>query len=299
VVDYSPLKATFSSFDGIRTRYFEAGKGPNIVLIHGGQYGSYDNAAAWSLNIRGLAKSFHVYAFDKFGMGDTDGPLEDADFTIQSTVDHAKSFINGSGMESFSIVGHSRGALIAARLSILYPGRVTALTVVDSNTLAPDDPSLPHDFYSKLEKKAKTPETRKSSIRELEANSFSKAHITRELKDEWFRVARLPAIVSIRQRFSRLAVPNVIPDLAKTKKETLDQIEAKKLRAPTLVVWGKNDPSAPVSLSYRLFDLVSRSVPNCQIHIFNHAGHYSFREKAFDFNKALTTFIQAATFPTA
>src|ERR1700730_15360098 len=135
------MKAKFRSFDGIRTRDFESGRGPNMVLINGGQYGSYDNAAAWSLNMRELAKSFHVYAFDKFGMGYTDGPVEDTDFTMQSTIDHAKSFINGLGMESFSIVGHSRGALIAAGLSILYPGRVTALTVVDSNTLAPDDPS--------------------------------------------------------------------------------------------------------------------------------------------------------------
>jgi 2-hydroxy-6-oxonona-2,4-dienedioate hydrolase len=295
MVDYSSLKAKFRSFDGIRTRYFESGKGPNLVLIHGGQFGSYDNAAAWSLNVNEPSKEFHVYAFDKFGMGYTDGPLEDRDFTIQSTLDHANSFINGLGIDNFGVVGHSRGALVAARLSLLYPRRVTALTVVDSNTLAPDDSSLPHDFYSKLEKKAKTPETRKSSIREIEANSFSKVHITRELSEEWFKVARLPAIVSVRERFNRLTVPNVMPDLAKSRKETLDQMEAKKLGAPTLIVWGNNDPSASVSLSYRLFDIVCKSVSHCQLHIFNHAGHYSFREKAFDFNKIIANFIQSAS----
>ena len=136
------------------------------------------------------------------------GPLEDEDFTMQSTIDHANSIINKLGVDKFALVGHSRGGLVAARMSLLYPKRVTALTIVDSNTLAPDDPSLPHDFYSKLEKKARTPETRKSSIRELEANSFSKEHITRELKEEWFKVARLPSIISIRKRFNSFANPN-------------------------------------------------------------------------------------------
>ncbi|MFI5420265.1 MAG: alpha/beta fold hydrolase [Nitrososphaerales archaeon] len=291
------MKAKFDSFNGIRTRYFESGKGPNVVLIHGGQFGSYDNAVAWSLNINELAQKFHVVAFDKFGMGYTDGPLEDKDFTMQTTINHANLIINKLGVDKFALVGHSRGGLVAARMSLLYPKRITALTIVDSNTLAPDDPSLPHDFYSKLEKKARTPETRESSIRELEANSFSKEHITRELKEEWFKVASLPSIISIRKRFNGFANPNVLSDLVQLKRDTLAQIESRKLKAPTLIVWGNNDPSAPVSLSHRLFEIVSKSVSNCQLHIFNRAGHYSFREKASDFNLLTMNFFLSANSP--
>ena len=33
--------AKFINLDGIRTRYFEAGTGDDLVLIHGGKYGTF------------------------------------------------------------------------------------------------------------------------------------------------------------------------------------------------------------------------------------------------------------------
>jgi 2-hydroxy-6-oxonona-2,4-dienedioate hydrolase len=285
------LKEKFETVGGIKTRYFESGKGSPLVLIHGGQYGSYDNACAWALNIQELAKKFHVYAFDKFGMGYTDGPSGENGFTMQATIDHANSFLDKLGMDRTNLVGHSRGAFVAARISLLSPNRIASLTVVDSNTLAPDDPSAPHDFYAKLEQKGKTPETRKSAIREVEANSYSKSHITREMREEWFRVARLPAIISIRERFAQSA-RNQIPDLKLLKGNTLKEIDSGKLKVPALIVWGYNDPSAPVTLGYRLFEIISKSVLKSQLHVFNKAGHYVFREQASGFNQVLANFLQ-------
>ena len=50
--------------DGIKTRYFEKGSGPVVVLFHGGHFGSHDAADCaedWSLNFDGLAERFHVF----------------------------------------------------------------------------------------------------------------------------------------------------------------------------------------------------------------------------------------------
>ena len=63
--------ARFVTLDGVRTRYFEAGTGDDLVLIHGGKYGTFYSAYHWSLNFHELSKHFHVYAFDKLGMGDS------------------------------------------------------------------------------------------------------------------------------------------------------------------------------------------------------------------------------------
>ena len=67
----------FVDVDGIRTRYFDKGDGPVVVLFHGGHFGSNDAADCaedWGLNFDGLAKWFHVYAVDKIGQGQTDNP---------------------------------------------------------------------------------------------------------------------------------------------------------------------------------------------------------------------------------
>ena len=58
--------------DGIKTRYFEKGSGPLVVLFHGGHFGSHDAADCaedWSLNFDELAERFHAFAVDKIGQG--------------------------------------------------------------------------------------------------------------------------------------------------------------------------------------------------------------------------------------
>src|SRR5688572_6433979 len=77
--------------DGIKTRYFEKGSGPVVVLFHGGNFGSHDAADCsedWSLNFDGLAERFHVFAVDKIGQGFTDNPKRDEDYTMAAVVQH-------------------------------------------------------------------------------------------------------------------------------------------------------------------------------------------------------------------
>src|SRR3954469_12023847 len=72
----------FVSVDGIRTRYFEAGSGEALVLIHGGQWPATTSAEGWAPIFGRLAQHYHVYAFDKLGMGFTDNPKRDADYSM-------------------------------------------------------------------------------------------------------------------------------------------------------------------------------------------------------------------------
>ena len=106
-------QAKYVEVDGIRTRYFEAGSGPTVVLFHGGNFGSLDAAdcaADWNLNFDGLAESCRVVAIDKIGQGETDNPRDDDAYTMQSVTDHALGCLDALGLENCHIVGHSRGA---------------------------------------------------------------------------------------------------------------------------------------------------------------------------------------------
>src|SRR5262245_52250046 len=75
-------EAKFVDVNGIRTRYFEGGTGEPLVLVHGGQWPSTASADGWAPIFDHLAANFHVYAFDKLGVGYTDNPKTDADFTM-------------------------------------------------------------------------------------------------------------------------------------------------------------------------------------------------------------------------
>jgi 2-hydroxy-6-oxo-6-(2'-carboxyphenyl)-hexa-2,4-dienoate hydrolase len=284
----------FVDVDGIKTRYFAAGKGHPFVLIHGGHFGNTYNAYHWSLNFDGLSANFHVHAVDKLGQGYTDNPKNDADYTMAKTIEHVYRFLGAVGINRAILMGHSRGALPAARIAVDHPEMVRALIIVDSNTLAADHPSSPANFYNKLEENAPAVADEEYVRREPEANSYSNEHITPDFVAEMVKIARLPKIIEAKQRAGRLMVSQFLPDVQKRKYETLDMIRAGRLQAPTLVLWGLNDPSAPVVLGHELFQHVARAVPKSQFHVFNRAGHYVFREHAAEFNRVIANFLADA-----
>lgn len=285
------MKPKFVDVNGINTRYFEKGRGEPLVLVHGGQYGSYYSAYSWSLNIEGLSRSFHLYAFDRLGMGYTDNPKTDEEYTMTATLKHTHDFLVALGIKEASLIGHSRGAFVIARLALDYPDLAKCLVIIDSQTLAPDDPSTPKNFYEDLEMKAPEVETRESVQLEPTANSYSRNHITKDFVEELYNVASLPKTIQARQKMKTTAGNLFLNDLNKKRQETLEMINAGRLKVPALILWGLNDPSAPLKLGLNLFQIISSQIPRSQLHIFNQAGHYSFREHPEDFNRVVTNFI--------
>jgi 2-hydroxy-6-oxonona-2,4-dienedioate hydrolase len=285
--------AKFVTLDGVRTRYFEAGKGDDLVLIHGGKFGTFYSAYHWSLNFHELSKHFHVYAFDKLGMGDTDNPKSDADYTMAAVIDHAWQFVRTLGIKNATLAGHSRGALPAARIAVDHPELVKALVIFDSNTLPAEDPSMSYDFYTKLEIGAPPIADREFILREPIANSYSQEHISEDFIAEMLRIGRLPRTIEARKKMEHFLEAVFLPSMRDKKYETLKLIEAGCLKAPTLIIWGVNDRSSPMKLGIDLLQVIGSVVDRTEFHAFNHAGHYVFREHAHEVNQLITHFVKS------
>ena len=284
----------FVDVDGSRTRYFEAGKGDPLLLFHGGNFGQADNvdcAENWGLNWEIFARSFHVFAVDKLGQGFTDNPKDD-DFTIDAVVRHAAGFIRAMGVDRYHLVGHSRGGYLVTRLTRENQRQVRTLTIVDSSTTAPGA----NVFRGPLLANAPKPLlTRESIAWVTRAFSASDSLITDDWMDVRERIAQTPKNAEAVRKMATLDKERFLPSLEKQKGETLGWIDAGGLKVPTLLVWGKNDPSAVLSGGLDLFDKVSKSTDRAQMHIFNQAGHYSYREHPRDFAEVVTTFIRCSS----
>lgn len=288
----------FIKVNGIRTRYFEAGRGEPLVLVHGGGFGSLSYSAhVWTLNFHALARHFHIYAFDKLGQGCTDNPPSDSAYRMTSVVEHAYGFLRELGINNANLLGHSRGALPITRIAIEHPEVVHSLIIADSNTLAPDHPSTPRNFYLNLEPKNHDMLTREAVAREPLANSYLKNHITDNYLDALLEIARLPKSIEAKKKHNpanrQINLRRQFEeDLSRLKNETLQAIKTGHLRSPVLIVWGYNNPSAPVQLAMSLFELLTQSDTDVQLHVFNRAGHYVFREQAEAFNNLITAYIK-------
>jgi pimeloyl-ACP methyl ester carboxylesterase len=61
-----------------------------------------------------------------------------------------------------------------------------------------------------------------------------------------------------------------------------------------MIMWGYDDPVASVDQSYHLYRILAQHQQRSHLHILNKAGHFSFRERPAEFNRALGEFVDGA-----
>jgi pimeloyl-ACP methyl ester carboxylesterase len=261
-----------------------------MVMIHGGQFGDLYALDHWSMNLPTLTSTFSVEAFDRLGQGHTDNPTEDRDFSFDAVMRHASGFLKRLGRPAH-LVGHSRGALVAAELAVAHQQWVTSLTIISSSTVAPPEMgSSPPSFYEGLAARARRETPERAAVLEVEAQSFSHEHVSAAFARRRLEVHRLPKTEEVRRRMAALRDSVWTPSLTPHRVAMLQTIDRRGLPVPTLLVWGLNDPSARLPLGLALLRRVAAKTNEVELLVLNRAGHYVFREQPVRFNRALTTF---------
>ena len=289
-----PKKGKFVTVDGVKTHYYEKGRGKTVILVHGGNFGSAEasgNSWTWSRNFDFLAKKFHVIAVDKLGQGYTGNPLTDGDYTMHAVVQHLGAFLRKMKLENVHLVGHSRGGYVVARLTLEQPDLVTSCTCVDSNTLAPgvgmNEVVLANPPHPAL--------SRECQRWVLERYSYGHEHIDDDWLDVLVDIGKQPkhreAVAKLEKQ--KLKTRQFLPNLSADRSDTFARIRDTGMRRPTLIMWGYNDPTALLEQGQRLYDLMASTERRTYMHILNRAGHFSMREQADNFNATLSGFIES------
>ena len=112
--------------DGLPIRFRTAGEGPPLVLLHG----AGDNALDWQWVMPFLAATHQVYAPDLPGSPDSARPT--ANYSPAFFERFIATFVDALDIGRATFVGNSLGGLVALRLALSEPARVTALVLVDS-----------------------------------------------------------------------------------------------------------------------------------------------------------------------
>jgi pimeloyl-ACP methyl ester carboxylesterase len=81
--------------------------------------------------------------------------------------------------------------------------------------------------------------------------------------------------------------------IAQGASEMREWIKQGKLQAPTLLYWGKNDPSAILAVGLALFDMIAEKNPRARMLIVNDAGHFHYREHPEEFARNVINFATA------
>ena len=260
---------------GYQTNVHEHGEGFPLMLIHGSGPG-VTAWANWRLVMPELARQRRVIAPDMLGFGYSERPAN-PDYQRDVWVEHAIGVLDALGIEQADLVGNSFGGGIALALAIRYPHRVRRLVLMGSVGV-----SFPiTDGLDRVWGYEPSFQTMRSL---MDTFAYDRALVTDEL-------AELRYQASIRPGFQE-SFAQMFPAPRQRWVDGLASNEAdiRAVQHETLVIHGREDQVIPLQASLQLAQLI----PNAQLHVYGHCGHWTQIEHAGRFARLVEDFLSEA-----
>ena len=249
--------------DNIRINYEQKGSGDLIVLLHG--WGS--NIKLFSNLIDLLSKKYTVVAMDMPGFGESQEPP--SAWCVDDYVDFVIKFLADYDTKQVMLLGHSFGGRVIIKLNSRkdLPFTISKVILVDSAGILPP----------KSNKKSRR--TRKYKM----GKAFLSTKIMQKLAPD--------ALEKLRVKYGSTdyvaASPLMRQVLVKVVNEDLEPL-LPDIKCPTLLIWGVNDTATPLSDGEKMEKLI----PDAGLVKLENAGHYSFLEQQFLFNRVMCSFMK-------
>ena len=254
-----------------RIHYLEAGRGAPVILLHG----TGGEGARWIPTIKGLAPHARVIAPDQIGFGQSDKPL--TAYHSGVFAGFLAEFMKVIAVPRATIIGQSMGAGVALFLAVHHPDMVERLVLVDGGGFrsTSDPPPPPPNWRDRQLMNSGTLEESREYLKKM---YFDHSFITDKMVEENL-ILRLRSAYTIES----MQIANG-RGLGGVTEE-----DVRAITAPTLLVWGKNDPLSPVANA----DKLQAVIKNSRKVLIDKAGHYPFLEHADEFNRIVVEFLNS------
>lgn len=123
-----PLVGEVVTPDGVRLHHEIRGKGPTIVVLHGGPGLS---SAYLAPNLDELARHYRLISYDQRGSGRSTVVTDPVRLTRDHHVEDVDAVRRHFGLDKVVLLGHSWGAAPAAFYARAHPDRVAAVILLD------------------------------------------------------------------------------------------------------------------------------------------------------------------------
>lgn len=241
-------------------RYIESGggTGETLLLLHG-LFGALSNFEGiinrFSSEYNVVVPILPIYEMPIF------------EVSVSGLVEHVTRFVQFKGYEKVHLVGNSLGGHIAQLFALANPERVASITLTGSSGL------FESAFGTAFPKRGDY-----DYIRNKTAETFyNPAVASKELVDEVF------GIVNDRNKAIRV----VATAKSAVRHNLGDKLH--NIKAPTLLIWGKQDVVTPPFVAEKFHELIKDS----RLHFLDECGHAPMMEKPEQFNDLLDAFLKA------
>jgi epoxide hydrolase 4 len=276
-----------ATINGVRLHWVEAGEGPLVVLLHGFPEFWY----SWRNQIPALAAAgYRVIAPDLRGFARSEKPRSLAQYRPSSVTGDIVGLIHEAGEERATVVGHDWGGAVSWLLATSEPAVVERLVIVNSPHPAVMIKSLRRPdqlFRSSYMAVFNVPLLPELALR---AGEFAALR--------WFlRAATKPGALTdadLDRYVEAWAIPGSLSGGLAYYRAMGRAIagsggrpaSGRAVTAPTLVIWGRNDPVLPPHLA----DPGGR-VPHRRVEMIDDAGHFVQADAPERVNQLLLGFL--------
>lgn len=242
------VEEKFLQIDGSRIRYLESGASKKtLVLIHG--LGA--SAERWHQVIPLFEEDFKVIAPDLVGFGYSDKPM--VDYTPEFFSDFLEKFFRAANLQGPVIIGSSLGGQIAAEFAASHSQHIEKLILVSpAGIMKQSTPAL--DAYI-MAAMYPNEESAKNAFEMMEGSGRS---VPEDIVNGFIKRMRLPN--------AKLAFMSTLLGL---KNSEIITSKLQAITAPTLIVWGSDDPVIPITHA----DGFVSSIQDCRFFRMDGCGH--------------------------
>lgn len=229
------------------------GQGPALLLIHGFPLHGF----TWRKLLPELSRHFTCHVVDLAGKGDSEWNT-DTDFGFDAHARRLRQMIGEIGLNEYSLLGHDTGGTVARRLALAYPHGIRRLALINTEIPNHRPPWIP--FYGYL---FRLPGVAFALRYPFSLRAFVRSpmglggcfHDLRALEGEFHEHFLAPAIHSPRR------MEGLVKYLLGINWGVVDALAVghQQLTMPTLLIWGEDDPTFPISRAKELL----QQLPNC------------------------------------
>lgn len=260
-----------------KLHYNEAGDGPVFILLHG----SGPGVSAWSnfhANFPVFAQHFRTILLDMPGFGLSSGPPFDRAYP-KIAAEAAHMLMDELGISKAHLLGNSMGGYVAAEFALAYPDRADRLVMMGPGGLAQNSFSpSPSEGAKRLYEFFNEP-TRERMIAWVECMVSDITTVSDELIDQRTANANKPGQIETNRE--------IFGTLARFPDPTPPWTRAHQITHRTLITWGRDDRMLPVDGAFMSF----RQMPNADLVLFSHCGHWAQVERKNDFERLVIDFL--------